>query len=436
MLRIEVWDTGPGIPELELQAIFEEFHQLDNPARERSKGLGLGLAIVQRLSDLLGHKIDVRSRLGTGSVFTIEVPLGRPEAVVPVPSHDETRVSTPSPGTILIVEDDPAVLEMLQMLFNDEGHRTLVAADGHKGLALVDQGSTLPDLIIADYNLPNGLNGLEVIARVQEQAHRAIPAIILTGDISADSLREISGHGCVHLNKPVRAKELTRLAERLLVKPNAVVPSAVQSPPPCLEGAASSTIFVVDDDRAIREAMRDLLQERGYSVQIFADGPAFFEAYRPGHKGCVLVDALMPGMSGIELIERLKADGYELPAIVITGSGAVPMAVQAMKAGAVDFIEKPVGHDDLLASVERALDQTRDAAALSASRELATTSVASLTTRQRQILDLVLAGHPSKNIAADLGISQRTVDNHRAAIMKKTGSKSVPALVRTALAAA
>ena len=436
MLRIEVWDTGPGIPELELQAIFEEFHQLDNPARERSKGLGLGLAIVQRLSDLLGHKIDVRSRLGTGSVFTIEVPLGRPEAVVPVPSHDETRVSTPSPGTILIVEDDPAVLEMLQMLFNDEGHRTLVAADGHKGLALVDQGSTLPDLIIADYNLPNGLNGLEVIARVQEQAHRAIPAIILTGDISADSLREISGHGCVHLNKPVRAKELTRLAERLLVKPNAVVPSAVQSPPPCLEGAASSTIFVIDDDRAIREAMRDLLQERGYSVQTFADGPAFFEAYRPGHKGCVLVDALMPGMSGIELIERLKADGYELPAIVITGSGAVPMAVQAMKAGAVDFIEKPVRHDDLLASVERALDQTRDAAALSASRELATTSVASLTTRQRQILDLVLAGHPSKNIAADLGISQRTVDNHRAAIMKKTGSKSVPALVRTALAAA
>src|SRR5207302_8518927 len=85
MLRIEVWDTGAGIPELELQAIFEEFHQLDNPARERSKGLGLGLAIVQRLSDLLGHKIDVRSRVGTGSVFSIEVPLGRPELVeVPV----------------------------------------------------------------------------------------------------------------------------------------------------------------------------------------------------------------------------------------------------------------------------------------------------------------------------------------------------------------
>ena len=144
----------------------------------------------------------------------------------------------------------------------------------------------------------------------------------------------------------------------------------------------------------------------------------------------------MPGMSGIELIERLKSEGHQLPAIVITGNGAVSMAVQAMKAGAVDFLEKPVRPEELLASLKRALDQARDSGNLSASRDVAATQVASLTTRQRQILDLVLAGHPSKNIAADLGISQRTVDNHRAAIMKKTGSKSMPALIRTALAAA
>ena len=220
MLRIEVWDTGAGIPELELQAIFEEFHQLDNPARERSKGLGLGLAIVQRLSDLLGHKIDVRSRLGAGSVFSIEVPLGRPEtAHEPVLDQSKTQANATTRGTILIVEDDPAVLEMLQLLFDDEGHRTLVAADGHKALELAAEGSTVPDLIVADYNLPKGLNGLEIIARLQKQAQHTIPAIILTGDISADSLREIAGHDCVHLNKPVRARELTRLAQRLLAKP-------------------------------------------------------------------------------------------------------------------------------------------------------------------------------------------------------------------------
>src|SRR4029079_9792348 len=142
----------------------------------------------------------------------------------------------------------------------------------------------------------------------------------------------------------------------------------------------------------------------------------------------------MSGMSGIELIERLKREGHELPAIVITGNGAVPMAVRAMKAGAVDFIEKPVAHKELLACVERALDRTPDAPR-SASRETAMMRVASLTRRQRQILELVLTGHPSKNIAADLGISQRTVDNHRAAIMRKTCSKSLPPLIRTALAA-
>jgi two-component system, chemotaxis family, CheB/CheR fusion protein len=434
-LRIEVRDTGPGIPELELQAIFDEFHQLDNPARERSKGLGLGLAIVLRLADLLGHNIDVRSRVGAGSVFTIEVPLGRAEvADVPEQAQDETQESVSSCGTILVVEDDPAVRELLQQLLDDEGHRTLVAPDGRKALELAAQESA-PSLVIADYNLPNGLNGLEVIAQLRKQLQQEIPAMVLTGDISTDTLREIAGRGCVHLNKPVKGKELTRHIQRLLAKPRPVAPAGAPQLPSHLERDRAATIFVVDDNRAVREAMRDLLREDGYSVQAFADGAAFFEAYRSGQQGCVLVDALMPGISGIELIERLKADGHELPAIVITGNGAVPMAVQAMKAGAVDFIEKPVGHEDLLASVQHALDHSRDTAKVSAWRETAAKQVASLTARQRQILDLVLAGHPSKNIAADLGISQRTVDNHRAAIMRKTGSKSLPALIRTALAA-
>ena len=143
----------------------------------------------------------------------------------------------------------------------------------------------------------------------------------------------------------------------------------------------------------------------------------------------------MPGMSGLELLQRLKTEGLRLPAIMITGDGDVPMAVRAMRAGATDFIEKPVGREELLAAIERALEQTRDSAKLSAWREAAAARIAALTTRQRQIMDLVLAGHPSKNIAADLGISQRTIENHRAAIMKKTGSKSLPALIRLVLAA-
>jgi two-component system, chemotaxis family, CheB/CheR fusion protein len=436
-LRIEVWDTGPGIPALELRAIFEEFHQLGNPARERSKGLGLGLAIVQRLANLLGHKLNVRSRLGAGSVFSVEVPLGRVGVErSPAQDRDTAHKSALLHGTILIVEDDPAVLEMLQMLFDDGDHRTLIAPNGHAALRLTAKVATKPDLVVADYNLPNGLNGLEMLSALQTQLGHAVPAVILTGDISTDSLRKIARRGCAHLNKPVRAPELMHLAQRLLAEPRVAARAHVIPPPLGTEAPHRQTVFVVDDDSALREIMRDLLQEHGYAVEMFADGPAFFEAYRADWEGCVLVDALMPGMSGIELIARLRREGAGLPGIIITGNGAVPMAVQAMKAGAADFIEKPVGHKELLASVQRALDQTQDAATLSESRETALQRVATLTTRQRQILDLVLAGHPSKNIAADLGISQRTVDNHRAAIMRKTGSKSLPALVRTALAAA
>ena len=135
------------------------------------------------------------------------------------PEHgqDETQESTSSGGTILVVEDDPAVRDLLQLLLDDEGHRTLVVADGRKALELAAQGA-VPSLVIADYNLPNGLNGLEVIASLRKQLQHEIPAMVLTGDISTDTLREIAGHGCVHLNKPVRAKELTRHIQRLLAK--------------------------------------------------------------------------------------------------------------------------------------------------------------------------------------------------------------------------
>ena len=432
-LRIEVRDTGSGIDEKELKTIFDEFHQLENPARERSKGLGLGLTIVQRLADLLGHKISVRSRVGIGSVFTIEVPLARTgDADRPVTRPEAEHVYASPRGTILIVEDDVTVRESLQLLLDDEGHRTLIASDGHKALELFANGTAGPDLIMTDYNLPNGLNGLETIARLQKRFQQEIPAIVLTGDISTESLRKISGEGRLHLNKPIKASQLIDLAGQLLAKPRVAAPP---NPPDRFLDPQSSTVYVVDDDGALRETMRELLEESRYAVEVFADGPAFFAAYDPGRKGCLLVDALMPGMSGLELIERLKAEGHELPAIMITGNGDVPMAVRAMKAGAVDFIEKPVAHTELLSCVERALERNHDDTTVSAAREVAAACMASLTARQRQILDLVLAGHPSKNIAADLDISQRTVDNHRAAIMTKTGSKSMPALVRIALAA-
>jgi two-component system, chemotaxis family, CheB/CheR fusion protein len=202
---------------------------------------------------------------------------------------------------------------------------------------------------------------------------------------------------------------------------------------PSTRNGRGATVFVVDDDRAIRELMLDVLLPIGYAVELFADGSTFIDSYRPGFYECLLVDAVMPAMSGIELIEHLNDKGHTIPAVVLTGHADVPMAVQAMKAGAVDFIEKPVGRDELLASIRMALNSVQNATQVRIAANAAR-CVARLTARQRRVLELVLAGHASKTIAASLGISQRTVDNHRAAIMKKTGSKSIPALVRTALA--
>jgi two-component system CheB/CheR fusion protein len=211
-LRIEVWDTGIGVPKEQLQAIFEEFHQLDNPARERTKGLGLGLAIVERLADLLGHTVDVRSRPGKGSVFAVEVPLGQDASQWrPRQIWREAKESTHLSGAILVVEDDPSVREMLALLLEGEGHRTTTAEDGGKALELAARGVIRPDLVVADYNLPKGLNGLEVVAGLRETLGNEVPAVIITGDVSTDTLRQIAQCGHQHLTKPVKAKELMDL---------------------------------------------------------------------------------------------------------------------------------------------------------------------------------------------------------------------------------
>ena len=181
MLSIEVWDTGIGIPEAELQAIFEEYHQLDNPARERSRGLGLGLSIVQRLGKLLGHPVRVRSRPGKGSVFAIEVMLA-PSGAAPQLQHfaevtaDATVADGRRTGAILVVEDDPEVCELLELVLTDEGHQRGNGARRHqRRWNWSARGTIRPDLILADYNLPNGMNGIEIIAKLREQLRRQIP---------------------------------------------------------------------------------------------------------------------------------------------------------------------------------------------------------------------------------------------------------------------
>ncbi|WP_300779422.1 response regulator [Enhydrobacter sp.] len=307
ILRIEVWDTGIGIPEEQLHAIFAEFHQPGNPAHDRTLGFGLGLPIVQRLGHVLGHSIDVHSRPGKGSVFAIEVPL--------------------------------------------RGRQQEAPATGHGWPAMLDA----------------------------------------------------AGEAAVRTGAP--------------------------SPANPKDSVLRTTIFVVDDEGALRDAMRELLQEEEWEVEAYPSGEAFLEAYHADREGCLVVDARMPGMSGLELLEQLKAKGGGLPAIMITGHADVRLAVRAMRAGAMAFLEKPVQYGDLVANIERALNLARNSTALSSLREAAAKRMARLTLRERQVVEMVVEGNPNKQIAYILGISQRTVETHRAAAMRKVGARTLSELI-------
>jgi two-component system CheB/CheR fusion protein len=446
-LRIEVWDTGIGISDCDIQAVFDDYHQVGNEARVRDHGLGLGLSIVHRLSGLLDHPVTVRSKPGKGSVFTVEVPRvadpllpGHYHLPPPLSSGPE-RLSPSDAHTvshILVVEDDLDVRNLLRELLQDEGYEVDVASTGPAAVNKVADMPFRPALIITDYNLPGGMTGLQLASRLRESLID-IPIIMLSGDISTRNLQDVAGNGIIQLTKPVKRAELIRIIDGLIRH----TPPEVRGITRCLSASASRIdapiIFVVDDDKNVRAALRMVLEDDGQIVEDYSGSSAFLAAFgvgRPGVNVCLLVDATMPDISGLELLEQLTASGRTLPSIVITGHGDVAMAVRAMKAGALDFIEKPIRAAELLASVAHALDLSRYASARSTRKAEAESCVATLTRRQLDVMAMVLAGHPSKNIAADLGISQRTVENHRASIMRKTGARSLPALARLALAAA
>ena len=383
-LRIEVWDNGIGIEQHQLHAIFDEFHQVDNPAREPKHGLGLGLSIVRHLCK------------------------------------------------IVVVDDDPDVLELLQQLLKAKGHIVRTASDGAAALKLIAEGAMRPEILLTDYNLPGAMTGLELLTTLRAKLGYRLPGIVLTGDISCETLTRISTEDGIHLSKPVKPEVLAAAIERLVpdelpVADRADAIDAIKSP---------AVTYVVDDDPDVRATICDVLEAEGHLVRSFESAEASLSDFLPDVEGCLLVDANLPGMGGVALLDMLRVRGDHMPAMLINGSGGIGLAVEAMRTGACDFIEKPVSRAQLLTSIGRALDRSHDLRIIEAAREIAASRVAGLTLRQREVMTMVLAGHPSKNIAADLRISQRTVENHRAAVMHRMGAQSLPELARMMQAAA
>jgi FixJ family two-component response regulator len=190
------------------------------------------------------------------------------------------------------------------------------------------------------------------------------------------------------------------------------------------------TVFVVDDDEGVRNSLRFLLKSVGLTTQTLSSASEFLDTYKPSQPGCLVLDVRMPGMSGLELQQQLNVRGAVIPVIFITGHGDIPMAVEAMQQGAFDFLQKPFRDQELIDRIQRALElDGRNRAALDQHARIRE-RLDSLTPREREVLALMTRGQPNKIMAAELGVSQRTVEIHRARVMEKSGAASLAQLVR------
>ncbi len=196
-----------------------------------------------------------------------------------------------------------------------------------------------------------------------------------------------------------------------------------------------ATVFVVDDDEAVRTSLRLLLKSVGLPVETFASAQEFLDQFDPDRAGCLVLDIRMPGMSGLELQQHLNDRHSIMPVVFITGHGDVPMAVEAMQAGAVDFIQKPFRDQDLIDRINRALEKDREMRSELRERDEIRRRMSQLTPREREVLELVTQGKANKVIAGDLNVSQRTVEIHRARVMEKMGANSLAHLVRMVIEA-
>lgn len=196
-----------------------------------------------------------------------------------------------------------------------------------------------------------------------------------------------------------------------------------------------ATVFIVDDDDAVRESLAFLMKSVGLKAESFDSAQAFLDAYNPARAGCLVLDIRMPGMSGLELQDKLGQMGSILPIIFITGHGDVPMAVKAIKAGAADFVQKPFRDQELIDRIREVLEDDAHSRAEKLQRNEILRRMDTLTEREREVMEQVVDGKANKVVAIDLNVSQRTVEIHRANVMEKMKARSLAQLVRLVMKA-
>jgi two-component system, sensor histidine kinase len=226
-ISIQVLDTGPGIPPDQIDRVFQEYYQLGNPERDRTKGLGLGLAIVRRLVDLLGCEMTLRSRVGHGSCFEVAVPM----AIGGIPASKDALEATSGAfahGFIVVIDDELAIRNAMHALLTGWGHETIIVGSGDEAILQLSSREQRPDLIICDYRLRDGENGIRVIERLRSEYNEAIPAMLITGDTAPDRLAEAKASSLLLLHKPVSNGKLRAAIVHLIAKDRIKEPTADQ----------------------------------------------------------------------------------------------------------------------------------------------------------------------------------------------------------------
>ncbi len=423
-ISVQVWIDGEIIPLHQQQAILDEF-QFGAEASKR----GIVRSIVKPFGALLGLSVKARSRPGTGLAFTADVPtrpISQTNVAHAASMHGASTEEAAARGTVAVVSDNPLDREALVLLLKENGYEAVsVICDADK-VRLEAPGSMQPEVIVGEFRRSAARTASRILEELRSQLGPRTPAVLIASEPWRAAQSNVIGQPVIYLGRPVTAEQITAQVAQSL----ATARRYLATPRARRRAAPFQTTFIVDDDRLMLEGLSSLLRSRGEQVEVFQSGESFLADYVPVRRGCLVVDEKLPGMRGIELLERLKAQGAALPAIMITGHGDVAVAVRAMKAGAIDYIEKPVFHERLLSAIDYALELDRGSAEALARRQRLAARVAALTQRERQVMDLVVKGASSKSIARLLNISQRTVETHRAAAMKRTGARSLPELIR------
>jgi len=333
-------------------------------------------------------------------------------------------------GTILLVEDEDDLRDLLAETLTHAGHTVIAKTDAKAALDWASGVVEPPDLLLTDFELQGGTDGLTLAQDLPDVLGETVPSIILTGDITTDTMKRIAASPHRQIAKPVMPEVLLAEISDLMLKARDEKTRIARSTDP-----SDMNVHVIDDDPVILESTRRLFEAEGWIVHTYPSAEDFLAAPRPEGNACLLVDNVLPGMDGVALIEKLRLQRSRLPVVMLTGHGDAAKAVAAMKAGASDLIEKPASAADLLASMRHAFRMRGDDPLQSEAHKAAREIFSNLTAREHDVLARVLDGAPNKIIAHELGINQRTVENHRASVMHKTGASSLPELVRLAIAA-